>query len=488
MKIIAAEKLYNPLTVAQKAKVTNAQTLLDARAKLNQLKAEQAAADQAAANAVIEKINAIGTVTLESEAAIKAARQAYDALELRQQNLVKNASALTTLEAAEKTLEQLKEDKKSAEVVIGWINGLSDPITLAEEQSVVNIRKRYDSMTDARKALVSNLDKLEKAETQLAALKAGITAVEEKISAIGTVTLESEAAIKEARAAYDALTKEQKAKITNLSTLTAAEAAYKTLADKAAADQAAAKKVDDLIGAIGEVALTDACKDKLEAARKAYDALTAEQKKLVSKLSVLTAAEAAYKTLADKAAADQAAAKKVDDLIGDIGTVTKGSKDKIEAARKAYDALTAEQKKLISADVLKTLTDAEAAYAKLKKGSGGSGSGGYSGDHTFTTDLPAGSITAVFVDGKRVDSKHYTVSGSDVTLSAGYLKTLRSGKHTIRIENADKVATATFTVEGKTGAINASKTGDPGVAVYFAMGAMSFLGSAAWLRKRKEEE
>ncbi len=258
----------------------------------------------------------------------------------------------------------------------------------------------------------------------------------------------------------------------------------------AAADQAAAKKVDDLIDAIGEVALTDACKDKLEAARKAYDALSEEQKKLVSKLSTLTAAEAAYKTLADKAAADQAAAKKVDDLIGDIGTVTKGSKDKIEAARKAYNALSEEQKKLISADALKTLTDAEAAYAKLKKGSGGSGSGsgGYSGDHTFTTDLPAGSITAVFVDGKRVDSKHYTVSGSDVTLSAGYLKTLRSGKHTIRIENADKVATATFTVEGKTGAVNASKTGDPGVAVYFAMGAMSFLGSAAWIRRRKEEE
>lgn len=120
--------------------------------------------------------------------------------------------------------------------------------------------------------------------------------------------------------------------------------------------------------------------------------------------------------------------------------------------------------------------------------SGGSGSSGYSGDHTFTTDLPAGSITAVFVDGKRVDSKHYTVSGSDVTLSAGYLKTLRSGKHTVRIENADKVATGTFTVEGKTGAVNASRTGDPGVAVYFAMGAMSFLGSAAWLRRRRDED
>jgi len=34
--------------------------------------------------------------------------------------------------------------------------------------------------------------------------------------------------------------------------------------------------------------------------------------------------------------------------------------------------------------------------------------------------------------------------------------------------------------------VQSSRTGDPGVAIYVAMGAMSFLGSAAWLRKRKE--
>ena len=176
----------------------------------------------------------------------------------------------------------------------------------------------------------------------------------------------------------------------------------------------------------------------------------------------------------------------VDDVIakiGAIGTVTRGSKASIDAARKAYDDLTDAQKELVPADVLKTLTDAETAYANLPRSSG-SGSA-YTGGHTFTTDLEPGSITGVFVDGKKLDSRYYTVSGSDVTLTADYLKTLRSGKHTVKIENAAKVATGSFTLSGS-GAVQSSRTGDPGVAIYFAMGAVSFLGSAAWLRKRKE--
>ena len=176
----------------------------------------------------------------------------------------------------------------------------------------------------------------------------------------------------------------------------------------------------------------------------------------------------------------------VDDVIakiGAIGTVTRGSKASIDAARKAYDDLTDAQKELVPADVLKTLTDAETAYANLPRSSG-SGSA-YTGGHTFTTDLEPGSITGVFVDGKKLDSRYYTVSGSDVTLTADYLKTLRSGKHTVKIENAAKVATGSFTLSGS-GAVQSSRTGDAGIAIYAAMSAVSFLGSAAWLRKRKE--
>lgn len=64
---------------------------------------------------------------------------------------------------------------------------------------------------------------------------------------------------------------------------------------------------------------------------------------------------------------DQSAANEAINFINGIGTVTKNSKDKIDAARKAYDGLTEDQKKLVPDSVLKTLTDAEAAYAKLTK-------------------------------------------------------------------------------------------------------------------------
>ena len=64
---------------------------------------------------------------------------------------------------------------------------------------------------------------------------------------------------------------------------------------------------------------------------------------------------------------DESAANEAINLINGIGKVDKSSKSKIEAARKAYDGLTEDQKKLVPASVLKTLTDAEAAYAKLTK-------------------------------------------------------------------------------------------------------------------------
>lgn len=54
-------------------------------------------------------------------------------------------------------------------------------------------------------------------------------AVIEKIGAIGTVTLESKAAIEEARRAYEGLTEDQKKLVTNLGLLEAAETAYKEL-------------------------------------------------------------------------------------------------------------------------------------------------------------------------------------------------------------------------------------------------------------------
>lgn len=120
-----------------------------------------------------------------------------------------------------------------------------------------------------------------------------VAAVVEKIDTIGTVTLESKAAIDAARAAYGALANEQRAQVNNLDKLTAAEDAYEALL----ADQDAAKTVSDMIDAIGTV--TKESKDAIEAARAAYDALTDSQKTLVGgeKLQTLVNAEAALKKL-----------------------------------------------------------------------------------------------------------------------------------------------------------------------------------------------
>lgn len=247
---------------------------------------------------------------------------------------------------------------------------------------------------------------------------------------------------------------------------------------------AGASYVDDLIDALP--AASDVSYDNYQqygdaadVARKAYEDLDkAEQGKVdASKLEKLEDAIKGFRAIDDVRAQI--------DALPDADRLTTAEREAAKSAQKAYNALTAEQRDYLTGAQLEKITAiATALTAMDAKHSSGSGSA-YTGGHTFTTDLEPGSITGVFVDGKKLDSRYYTVSGSDVTLTADYLKTLRSGKHTVKIENATKVATGSFTLSGS-GAVQSSRTGDPGVAIYFAMGAVSFLGSAAWLRKRKE--
>ena len=247
---------------------------------------------------------------------------------------------------------------------------------------------------------------------------------------------------------------------------------------------AGADYVDDLIDALP--AASDVSYDNYQqygdaadVARKAYEDLDkAEQAKVdASKLEKLEDAIKGFRAIDDVRAQI--------DALPDADRLTTAEREAAKSAQKAYNALTAGQRDYLTGAQLEKITAIAAALTAMDaKHSSGSGSA-YTGGHTFTTDLEPGSITGVFVDGKKLDSRYYTVSGSDVTLTADYLKTLRSGKHTVKIENATKVATGSFTLSGS-GAVQSSRTGDPGVAIYFAMDAVSFLGSAAWLRKRKE--
>ena len=202
--------------------------------------------------------------------------------------------------------------------------------------------------------------------------KAAAEAVVAKIEAIGTVeyTDECKAKIDDARKDYDALSEGAKKVITaeQLKVLTDAEAEYAALKKKAEDDKAAADAVVDKINAIGTVNTSDYCKGLIDDARGAYNALTEDQKALITaeQLKVLTDAEAKYAEL-KKAQADLEAAVVVIGKISDIGSVscTKECKDLIDAARAAYDALTEDQKALV--DNYDKLTDAEATYAELKE-------------------------------------------------------------------------------------------------------------------------
>ncbi len=63
---------------------------------------------------------------------------------------------------------------------------------------------------------------------------------------------------------------------------------------------------------------------------------------------------------------DEKAAKAVEDLIAAIGTVTKDSGDAINAARKAYDALTPEQKNLVTKEAYDALVKAEKLFDMIQ--------------------------------------------------------------------------------------------------------------------------
>ncbi len=171
---------------------------------------------------------------------------------------------------------------------------------IASEQAAYGL-VAYDRFVEGRNTLYDMSDMEIMSLAQRADLKAA-QAVEELIDAIGEVTLESKAKIDAARAAYDALTDAQKKLVSNLKTLTDAEATYEKLkeeADQEEVDKAAAKGVEELIEAIGEVTLDS--EKAIKAARSAYDALTDAQKKLVENLAVLEAAEKTLAELKDNA-------------------------------------------------------------------------------------------------------------------------------------------------------------------------------------------
>ena len=211
--------------------------------------------DELAAMAVDALITAIGEVayTADSKALIDAAREAYDELTGDQQALVANYAALETAEV---------------NYAIAAIADIGEVAYTAESKALIDAaREAYDELTGDQQALVANYAVLETAETAyVAAEEAAYTdGVELTDNGDGTWTLD-------ATPPFDV----------------ELEVTYYT------DDEVAALDVDALIDAIGEVAFTPESEALIDAARKAYDALTPDQKALVAKYETLTAAETTY--------------------------------------------------------------------------------------------------------------------------------------------------------------------------------------------------
>ncbi|MCR5458120.1 MAG: hypothetical protein K6F14_08620 [Clostridiales bacterium] len=220
-------------------------------------------------------------------------------------------------------------DEKIEEIVkvIG-----DEDFSLDDAEAIKAAKKAYDELTDEQKKLVPPAisDKL---------LAYDVAVDIDSLPMIDKITPDDKEAIEAAKKAYEALTDEQKK-------LVPPEIVDKLMASEVTLAVVTLPDCDKL---------TSADKDAVKAAMDAFDKLTDAQKLLVPQEIVdkLKAADVITAILS----------------LPDANKITPNDKDAIEAARKAYEELTEEQKKLVPQEVLDKLLSAEEA---LKKAGGNS--------------------------------------------------------------------------------------------------------------------
>ena len=187
--------------------------------------------DHADVKNVIALINAIpANVTLDNKAAVEGARAAYDNLTAAQQTLV-NAAKLVN---AENTIA----DIESANEVIALIDAINP--RAVDQAAVAAAREAYNALSDTAKSYVTNLATLEGYEAEINdqnALEGQVNNVNTLIANLpDSVTMPDNLVfvtrIEAARDAYNALSDEGKAQVTNyakLRTLILAIKGYETV-------------------------------------------------------------------------------------------------------------------------------------------------------------------------------------------------------------------------------------------------------------------
>ncbi len=269
------------------------------------------------------------------------------------------------------------------------------------------------------------------------------------LPAADKVVASDEKAVKDARAAYEALTDIQKSLVgdSNDNLAEIEKAVAKIVADKEAADKV--KAAIDALPAADEAKSSD--KADVDAAKAAYDALTDDQKALIDQ-SDLDKLDAVEKAIADEAAADEVS--KLIDALPAADAVKSSDKAAIDAARSAYDKLTDDQKALIDSVALSRLAAAEKAVAKVIDDEAPLAKG-----KTFTVETAAGTFTYKVTGDKTVtltkvsktkkksvkvnDVKHKSVTYKVTAIAAKAFKSAKVKKVTVG-DNVTKIGARAF--------------------------------------------
>lgn len=220
------------------------------------------------------------------------------------------------------------KDSKVDEKIKDINKTISDEdLSLDDAEAIKKAKEEYDSLTDEQKKQIPPeiADKL---------FAYDVAVDIDALPPIDKITPDDKESIEKAKNAYEELTEEQKK-------LVPPEIVDKLLVSELTLDVITLPDTDKL---------TPDDKDAVKAAKETFDKLTDEQKLLVPQ------------EIVDKLMAENV----IVDIISlpDADKITANDKEAIEAARKAYEALTDEQKKLVPKEVLDKLTAAEEAIKK----------------------------------------------------------------------------------------------------------------------------
>ncbi len=388
--VTIARSAYNDLDAGIREAMLDpqvAQKLLDAEAKLAEYEKNM---DVYILRGLLQEITDEKNVTESEKQFVQKAEELYEGMEPELKKLVTKEESRKLTAARKSLAANERAAKKVSNLIASKLTGEPESMGLGDRRTITSVETAYNKLTDAQKTFISEAEKatldaftarrdyLDANEAEMKANEKAASAVEKLIKALPKaerVDYTDKAEIEKARAAYDELTDDQKKLISNLDTLTAAEAALRKALEEVADDQSAAEIVIKMIQDLPNPVVynhddkTDA--DEIGAARAAYNDLGKVGKNIVGKdnLKLLTNAEKALKKAVSQDKKDQKAAAKVIAKIEKLPAaedVIVKNKSAISAARKAYDKLNENAKKYAddSAEVIAKLADCEEALTQ----------------------------------------------------------------------------------------------------------------------------